>query len=130
MINFVLTFNIWVAILTIIASLILYWLRFVKPELSRDEDLIFVTFGLIYSLIIALHGWRLDPILLFSQTILVITVISAGWENIRLRGLLVEIAKRAKKRPRKPRKKSKSRHKMATFKLKKVGENKYYLILS
>jgi hypothetical protein len=27
------------------------------------------------------HGWRLDPILLFSQ-VLIVTVLVAGWENI------------------------------------------------
>jgi len=36
-----------------------------------------------------LHGWRLDPILFFSQVLLVAIVLGIGWENIRLRGLLV-----------------------------------------
>jgi hypothetical protein len=31
------------------------------------------------------HGWRLDPILLFSQVLIIVTVLVAGWENIRLR---------------------------------------------
>jgi hypothetical protein len=39
------------------------------------------------------HGWRLDPILLFSQVLIIITVLVAGWENIRLRGLIANIAK-------------------------------------
>jgi hypothetical protein len=29
------------------------------------------------------HGWRLDPILLFSQVLIIITVLVAGWENIQ-----------------------------------------------
>jgi hypothetical protein len=42
------------------------------------------------------HGWRLDPILLFSQVLIVITVLLAGWENIRLRGLISNLAKSKK----------------------------------
>jgi len=43
------------------------------------------------------HGWRLDPILLFSQVLIVLTVLVAGWENIRLRGLIANLAKSKKK---------------------------------
>jgi hypothetical protein len=38
------------------------------------------------------HGWRLDPILLFSQVIISITALVVGWENIRLRGLISHLA--------------------------------------
>ena len=53
----------------------------------------FVTLGLLYSSILVVHGWRLDPILLFSQVLIIASVLGAGWENIRLRGLLSNIAK-------------------------------------
>jgi hypothetical protein len=39
------------------------------------------------------HGWRLDPILLFSQVLIILTVLIAGWENIRLRGLIENLSK-------------------------------------
>jgi len=39
------------------------------------------------------HGWRLDPILLFSQVLIITSLLVAGWENIRLRGLLLNITK-------------------------------------
>jgi len=96
MINFSFGPNIFLACLTLIASIILYGLRIVKPEVSRDEDIIFATFGLLYSFILIVHGWRLDPILLFSQMLIVITVISAGWESIRLRGFVVKIGQKRK----------------------------------
>ena len=70
---------------------LLYLLRIVKPEVARDEDIFFATIGLLYSCIIFIHGWRLDPILFFSQVLLVGVILSIGWENIRLRGLLVHI---------------------------------------
>jgi len=49
----------------------------------------FTSLGLLYSCIILVHGWRLDPILFFSQVLLVGIVLGIGWENIRLRGLIV-----------------------------------------
>ncbi|QXE46177.1 Ycf45 related protein (plastid) [Nitzschia inconspicua] len=47
----------------------------------------------MYSCILIVHGWRLDPILLFSQVLIILAVLVAGWENIRLRGLVSTIAK-------------------------------------
>jgi hypothetical protein len=43
------------------------------------------------------HGWRLDPILMFSQLLIITSVLVAGWENIRLRGLIIKISKKKKK---------------------------------
>ena len=68
----------------------LYFLRTVKYELSRDVDIFFTTLGLIYSSILIIHGWRLDPILLFGQILIIITLLSISWENIRLRGLVAK----------------------------------------
>ena len=73
---------------------LLYLLRIVKPEIARDEDIFFATIGLLYSCILMVHGWRLDPILLFSQVLVITAVLAAGWENIRLRGVLAMLALR------------------------------------
>lgn len=73
--------------------ILLYLLRLVKPEVARDEDIFFATIVLLYSCILIIHGWRLDPILLFSQVLIIISLLGAGWENIRLRGLLYNIVK-------------------------------------
>ena len=83
--------NICLGIIVGISVLILYFLRNIKPAIARDEDIFFVTIGFLYSCIIIIHGWRLDPILLFSQVLLIITSLIAGWENIRLRGLLSNV---------------------------------------
>lgn len=77
--------------------LLLYGLRTVKPEVSRDEDIFFVTIGLFYCGIIMVHGWRLDPILLFSQALIITSLLLAGWENIRLRGLIYKMRRKKKK---------------------------------
>jgi hypothetical protein len=80
--------NIFLGVFIIFCVLGLYFLRTVKYELSRDVDIFFTTLGLIYSSILIIHGWRLDPILLFGQILIIITLLSIGWENIRLRGLV------------------------------------------
>ena len=81
--------------------IILYFLRLVKPEIARDEDIFFATIGLLYSGILVIHGWRLDPILLFSQVLVITAVLAAGWENIRLRGILAMLALRDIKKDKK-----------------------------
>lgn len=98
MINFSLGPNIFLGFIVSLGVLILYFLRNVKPEIARDEDILFATIGLLYSCILIIHGWRLDPILLFSQVLIIITVLVAGWENIRLRGLISNLVKITKKK--------------------------------
>lgn len=100
MINIVFGANFILGLLVILAVLILYFLRVVRPELSRDEDIFFTTLGLIYGSILIIHGWRLDPILLFSQVLLVSILLAAGWENIRLRGLIAKKIKDQLKLPK------------------------------
>jgi len=77
--------NVFLGIMISIGIAILYFLRDARPDLARDEDIFFATVSLIYSCILIVHGWRLDPILLFSQFLIIITVLVVGWENIRLR---------------------------------------------
>ena len=97
MINLNFSPNIFLGILASLGVLILYFLRNIKPEVARDEDIFFATVGLLYSCILIVHGWRLDPILLFSQVLLILTVLTTGWENIRLRGLITNFVKLKKK---------------------------------
>ena len=107
MINISFSPNILLSCILAVAVIILYLLRIVRPEVARDEDLFFVTIGLTYCCILVIHGWRLDPILLFSQILIVISLLAAGWENIRLRGLLVTIIKNKNKNKNKSKNKNK-----------------------
>ena len=83
MINIGFTPTILLGIFIIVGFSILFFLRTVKYDVSRDIDLFFS------SLIIILHGWRLDPILFFGQILVVIILFGLGWENIRLRGVIL-----------------------------------------
>ena len=89
MINISYNPNFLLSIILIIGTLFFYSLRIIRPEVSKEEDIFFISLSLLYSCIILVHGWRLDPILFFSQVLLVAIVLGIGWENIRLRGLLV-----------------------------------------
>ena len=94
MINIGFGANIFLGFILGIGVFLLYFLRIIKPEIARDEDIFFATIGLLYSGILVIHGWRLDPILLFSQVLVITAVLAAGWENIRLRGVLAMLALR------------------------------------
>ena len=71
-----------------LVMLFLYGLRFVNPDLATDWDIFITTLGIVYSSIILLHGWRLDPILLFSQVLLIFITFSFCWILIRQREII------------------------------------------
>lgn len=77
-----------------VAGASLYFLRSVRPELSRDQDIFFAAVGLLCGFILIFQGWRLDPILQFGQLLLVGTTVYFAFESIRLRGIATEQAKR------------------------------------
>jgi hypothetical protein len=85
MINIIFEPNILLAFFVSFGMLFLYFLRIVRPEIARDQDIFFATLGLLYSSILVIHGWRLDPILLFSQVLVASILLPTCWENIRLR---------------------------------------------
>jgi len=74
----------------IFASLMIsfYCLRFVNPDLATDWDIFLTTLGIVYSSILIIHGWRLDPILLFSQFLLIFISFSFCWILIRQREII------------------------------------------
>jgi len=65
-----------------------YSLRFLSPELTSEWDIFLVTLGIVYSAILVIHGWRLDPILLFSQLLLIFITFSFCWILIRQREII------------------------------------------
>ncbi|MFH7025928.1 MAG: Ycf66 family protein [Heteroscytonema crispum UTEX LB 1556] len=77
-----------------VAGAALYFLRTVRPELSRDQDIFFAAVGLVCGFILVFQGWRLDPILQFGQLLLVGTTVFFAVESIRLRAIATEQAKR------------------------------------
>ena len=89
MINILMTPTINLGLFIIILMVFLLWIGNIKPEISADIDLIIVTLGLLYGFIIIIHGWRLDPILFFSQVLLVFALIILGFLTLRLRMMIL-----------------------------------------
>ncbi|MCC5638344.1 Ycf66 family protein [Nostoc sp. CHAB 5844] len=77
-----------------VAGAALYFMRTVRPELSRDQDIFFAAVGLLCGFILIFQGWRLDPILQFGQLLLVGTTVFFAVESIRLRSIATQQAKR------------------------------------
>jgi hypothetical protein len=71
-----------------ILMILLYSLRFINPNLATDWDIFLTTLGIVYSSILIIHGWRLDPILLFSQVLLIFITFSFSWVIIRQREII------------------------------------------
>ncbi|GAC1464811.1 MAG: Ycf66 family protein [Chamaesiphon sp.] len=94
MVNFGLNSASLLGIFLAVAGAGLYFLRSIRPELSRDHDIFFAAIGLLCGFILLFQGWRLDPILQFGQFLLTGSAIFFAVESIRMRGLATEIAKR------------------------------------
>jgi Ycf66 protein N-terminus len=97
MVNFGLNTASFLGIILAVAGAGLYFLRSVRPELSRDQDIAFTAIGIICGFILIFQGWRLDPILQFGQLLLSGSTIFFAYENIKLRGIATEQAKEKSK---------------------------------
>ena len=94
MLNLGLSFVSFLGIALAIAGVGLYFLRSIRPELARDQDIFFAAISLVCGLILLFQGWRLDPILAFSQYLLAGSAVFFAVENLRLRGVTTEQSKR------------------------------------
>lgn len=88
MINIIVEPALLLGVLFAALMIFLYSLRFINPDLATDWDIFITTLGIVYSSIIIIHGWRLDPILLFSQVLLIFITFSFCWILIRQRELI------------------------------------------
>lgn len=93
MVNFGLNSASILGIFLAVAGAALYFLRSVRPELSRDHDIFFAAVGLLCGFILLFQGWRLDPILQFGQLLLTGSTIFFAVESIRLRDVATKQAK-------------------------------------
>lgn len=94
MVNFGLNAASLLGIFLAVAGASLYFMRTVRPELSRDHDIFFAAVGLLCGFILLFQGWRLDPILQFGQLLLSGSAVFFAVESIRLRKVATEQARR------------------------------------
>jgi len=96
MINIGLTPNVILGILMTVGGSFFYIIQIAEPQKTGKNDIFLITLNLIYSGIIIIHGWRLDPILLLSQYILATLVIFFTLENISMRNKIYSLKVRKK----------------------------------
>lgn len=72
-------------ILLTIAGVALYFLRTMRPDLSRSHDIFLISVSMLVGFILMFQGWRLDPILLIGQLLLIGIGIAYTVESIQLR---------------------------------------------
>lgn len=94
MVNFQFNLVSIVGILLAVSGAGLYFLRSVRPELTRDYDIFFSAVGLLCGGIFLWQGWRYDPIMQFGQVLLGGSTVFFAFESIRLRGITTVQAKR------------------------------------
>ncbi|MGF1577291.1 MAG: Ycf66 family protein [Cyanophyceae cyanobacterium] len=78
-----------------VASAALFAIRYIRPEASREYDLVFSVMGLIYALCLFLEGWRLIPLMFFAQVLVIAFGGFFAFESFRLRLQLVEKSRQA-----------------------------------
>jgi hypothetical protein len=77
-----------------VAGAALFLMRNYRPQLARDYDIAFAAIALLCGAILLFQGWRLDPLLVFGQYLLAGSAAFFAFQNIRLRGVTTEQAKR------------------------------------
>jgi hypothetical protein len=90
MINIIFGTNFILGLIILFLIPIVYGIqKAVKPiKITNLLDLFYFATSFLYLIIIIIHGWRLDPILLFSQYVLLFFSIGLVREVLSLRGLL------------------------------------------
>jgi hypothetical protein len=88
MINIIFEPSLFLGTLFALVMIIFYCFRFFQPETGTEWDIFLTTLGIVYSAILIIHGWRLDPILLFSQVILIFITFCFCWSLLRQRGVI------------------------------------------
>ena len=82
-----------VGIVLVLFALSLLFLSNQKPKLAGGYDSILSISCLLCGFILFFQGWRLDPILQFSQLLLSSIVIFLGYQSLKLRRALVNVNK-------------------------------------
>jgi len=72
------------------SGLALYQVRVVRPEVSKDYDIMFASVALLCGGILIFQGWRLDPLLLFGQILTAGAAVTFAAEAVKLRGQVSE----------------------------------------
>jgi len=85
MINLSFSTNIILGIIWILGSFLIQFIVIIEPRIADDKDGLIVGSLFLSGFILIIHGWRLDPILMFVQELLTVLVGAILYEMIRNR---------------------------------------------
>jgi len=77
---------IFLGIILILGSLILFFLGRLRPSLRRDSDVVYAVIGLLSGLILLANFGNLGFGLVFQQVLMIGALVALTWENLILRG--------------------------------------------
>lgn len=77
---------IFLGIILVLGSLILFFLGRLRPALRRDSDVVYAVIGLLSGLILLANFGNLGFGLVFQQVLMIGALVALTWENLILRG--------------------------------------------
>lgn len=83
--------------LTLLTFSVFYYLNCQNKLVIKDSDVLFSSLILLNGGILLFQGWRLDPLLLFTEIVSTLLIIWFAIENINLRDQLINSSKSEKK---------------------------------
>jgi len=84
--NLIFDTHIFLGLILATFTFILLGARYLSKELITDQDIVISVLINCYCVILIFHGWRLDPILLYSQFLICIVIAWLMSQNLSLRG--------------------------------------------
>ena len=94
MVNIIFSTNIILGIICIIGSFLVQFVGIVEPQIVDEKDGILIGSLFVSGVILIIHGWRLDPILIFVQELLILMSGLVIYEMMRGRYINIVLCKK------------------------------------
>nr|YP_009308847.1 hypothetical protein [Toxarium undulatum]AOS86590.1 hypothetical protein [Toxarium undulatum] len=94
MLNISFSTNIILGLVWILGSLLVQLIGIIEPRISDEKDSIIVASLFLSGFILIIHGWRLDPILMFVQELFTLILGIIIYEMMRGRYITIILFKK------------------------------------
>jgi len=94
MINLSFSTNIILGIIWILGSFLIQFIVIIEPRIADDKDGLIVGSLFLSGFILIIHGWRLDPILMFVQELFTLILGIIIYEMMRGRYINIVLCKK------------------------------------
>ena len=97
MINFIFSTNVIVGFIWIFGSALIQFVVSSEPRIADNKDGIIIGGLFLSGFILIIHGWRLDPILMFVQELFTVIIALSLYEMLRTRYYNIILTEKIKK---------------------------------